>query len=477
MLLGALALFSPWLNLLKPLSVRDGRIPYFRRLAAGHPLLGSWLPSEFAPRSDAFLVGYLGPILASTLIAVGLLLWLHRRREALPEALPRLLLVFAAAFAVVSAAGLPILADDFFVSISWGRMVRAGLNPYYAPMGAVFAIDTPIEDTLWPWRMSYGPLWAALAGAVTTLAGGGTAASAVLLKALVAGAWIGCLLLVRAILAGRSRWQQCAGLLLFGWLPLGPTQIVGDGRNDAFVALLVLGWIHARDRGRPLPAVIALAASVGIKYVTAPLFALDLLHHLRQTRAPLRSYARPAAAALATGLAIFAPFHAGHDVWGYASASELLKIHMLSLREAVMTLEVWSGVGLGPLPEVARLIFPAIALVLLVRYAREPGQASFHVAALGVLAAVLFGLGGLVFPWYLPWLLAVAALEPGAWLSRFSFAMVLCAPAVLMPANAFPASTGFVRGYVAALVWYLAALGGAALLRRPLGAASTSPAA
>ncbi len=468
LLLTAFALLSPWLNLLKPLSVRDGRIPFFRRVAAGHPLLGGWLPEEVAPRSDAFLLGYLGPILLSTALVVGLLVWLHRQRSALPGSLPRQLLLFAVAFAAVSSLGLPILADDFFVSIAWGRMVRAGVNPYYAAMDAVFAIDTPIEDTLWPWRMSYGPLWAALVGAVTTLAAGGTVASAILLKALGTGAWIGCLLLLRALLAGRSCFEQCAGMLLFGWLPLGTFVIVGDGRNDAFVALLVLAWLHARHRGRPLPAVLALTASVGIKYVTAPLFLLDLLHHARQRRAPLRAYLPAATAALAAGLVIFLPFHAGQDVWGYVAASELLAIQFLSLRNAVMTLEVWTGLGLGPLPELTRLVFPALAAAWLARYARAPDFAGLHVAALAVLCAVLFGLGGIVLPWYLSWLLAVAALEPGAWLSRWIFALTLCAPALLMPANAFPSSTGFVRGHVAALVFYLAALAGAALLERPL---------
>ena len=49
----------------------------------------AWLPSEIAPRSDAFLAGYLGPILLSTALVVGLLLWLHRHRSSLPGTLPR----------------------------------------------------------------------------------------------------------------------------------------------------------------------------------------------------------------------------------------------------------------------------------------------------------------------------------------------------------------------------------------------------
>ncbi|MCH7707053.1 MAG: hypothetical protein IH884_01100 [Myxococcales bacterium] len=467
--LGALALASTWLNLLKPLSAWDGRLAFYRGVAEGFPLLGAWLPSDVHPDPWAFLAGYLGPIAVSTAISVGVLVLLHRHRDALPDSLPRLLFGFGAAFAVVSATGLPILADDFFVSLSWGRMIRAGVNPYYVAMDPVFAIGTPLEAHPWPHRMSYGPLWGAIAAGVTMLGGGRTLLSGVLLKALVTGAWIGCLWLVRAILADRSRWQLCAGLLLVGWLPLGPTQIVGEGRNDAFVALLVLAWVHARGSGRPVPAVLALAASVGVKYVTAPLFLVDLVHQLRERRDPWRFYLLPGAAALALLLAMFVPFHLGRDVLGaYIGNSELLRIHFLTLREAVMTFELWSGVGLGPLPELARLVFPGIAVVVVVRYARGPDREGFHRAALAVMCAVLFGLGGLVFPWYLVWLLVLAALSPSAALSRWTFGMVLLAPVVFMPENAFPPA-GFVQVHVAGLAWYLGALGLTLLLRRPLG--------
>ena len=166
---------------------------------------------------------------------------------------------------------------------------------------------------------------------------------------------------------------------------------------------------------------------------------------------------------------MFVPFHLGQDVLGtYIGRSELLRIHFLTLREAVLTFEVWSGVGLGPLPELARLVFPGIAVAVVARYARRPDRDGFHVAALAVMCAVLFGLGGLVFPWYLVWLLVLASLEPPAALSRWTFGMVLLAPAVFMPENAFP-TLAFVQVHVAGLVWYLGALGLTLLLRRPLG--------
>jgi hypothetical protein len=469
LVLGALALASTWLNLLKPLSVLDGRVPFYRGVAEGFPLLGAWLPSGIRPAPWCFLAGYLGPIALSTAIAVGLLLLLQRHRDALPQSLPGLLLGFGVAFAVVSATGLPILADDFFLSMSWGRMLRAGLNPYYVPMDLAIPIDTPLEGHPWPHRMAYGPLWGAITGLVVTLGGGATWPSGVLLKILVTAAWIGCLWLVRAILADRSRWHLCAGLLLVGWLPLGPTQIAGDGRNDGLVALLILSWVYARQRGRPLPAVLALAASVGVKFVTAPLFLVDLVHHWRERGQPPRAYLLPGAAALALLLAMFAPFHLGQDVLGaYIGPSELLRIHFLTMREAVMTIEVWTGIGLGPFPELARLVFPLIAVAVLARYGRRPDRHGFHGAALAVMCAVLFGLGGFVFPWYLAWLLVLAALEPSSALSRWSFGMVLLAPAVFMPENAFPARSAFVQVHVAGLFWYLGALGLGLLLRGPL---------
>ena len=288
--LAALAAGSYWLNLVSPLRVREtfywgvaNAIPGFRNLVSDAPATSSLLS-----RPDLFLLGYLAPIVVSTAAVVAVLLLLRRHQGALDPATTRLLFGFAVAAAVVSAPGAPILNNDMFGSLVWGRMVRAGVNPFYQRMEMVFALDTPLESRLWRERMTYGPLWALMTGAIMGIARGSALWGAVLLKVSVTVAWIGTLFVLRSILKTRSLWDQCLGMLLFGWFALGPTQIVGDGRNDAFVTLLLLLWVRSRHRNRPVAATLALAASVGIKYATAPLFLIDLLHHLYERRESLR---------------------------------------------------------------------------------------------------------------------------------------------------------------------------------------------
>jgi hypothetical protein len=435
---------------------RIRRIQHEIRYAVAGDLIGaSW-----------FMDAYALPLVLSTVVALLALVVVARSGEGDRPETPRIVLRWGVAYAVVMGFAMPVLVPDFWLSFAWGRTMWWGGNPYYeVPAAAVQGLpfDAPIL------KMTYGPLWALISWAVTALTRGSVLWGTIVFKALLAGAWVAILILVRRLTAHRPPREQAMALVMTGWLPLGAVQIAGDGHNDALMLLGILGWLYLGDRGHPRLATVALALSVSVKYVSAPLFLLDLLRNapsddpsptiLRRAR----HYAPHAALALAVWVVSFAPFFRSLSFFGETTAVREGYFYLPA--DAVQAIGTMGQANLFPLALAVQAIFPVVTLVVLWRYWRAPSRETLLVAVAAIMLSVVFVAAGHVWPWYALWLTVPAALlAPGRLLARWSLGVLIGSPFPLMVWTAYPHKSEFQRFelpslavYGFALAWMLVA--------------------
>lgn len=419
-------------------------------------LQASWLHGLLFTK-ERIVVSYWIPIGIASAAVLALLRVLSRRRDVIDESTARLLLRWPFAFAAVCFVTYPVFTQDLWLSAAWGRMIAAGVNPYETLFTPAFVAGLPLDH--FPMPMSYGPLWGLLSAAVTMIAANDPIAIGLVSKALLAAAWIGALFLVARITAARPLPERCLALAAFGWMPLSVTQTVAEGHNDVAMIALALLWFWLLLRGRAA-APLALAASVLAKYVTAPLFLLDMIFALRGQRIGWRRYLLRIAAPALLGVGVLALFYRSGDFFdGVRMVNEW---RFLRPRDAVAALEAVIGLPLTPLAWALVAVFPAVAAHRVWIFAGDPRPEELAKAALAIIAALLFSVSAHVWPWYLMWVLAPAALIPCWWLSRFVIGAALFAPFTFGAwwfddAAAHSGEAALVM-YGGALAWALAAL-------------------
>jgi alpha-1,6-mannosyltransferase len=424
---------------------------FFERLAQDLPFVGR---ARLFADHTAVLVAYAIPLAVASAAALAALWLLLRARGAVDAGIVRLVLRWALAFGAVAVLGFPVFTQDFWLSAAWGRMVAEGVNPYHALFAAEHAAGLPLDH--FEMTMSYGPLWALASGAVMALAGSSALAAAILFKALLGAAWLGALLLVGRIAPVVAAGSAAPAVAAFGWVPLGVTQTLLEGHNDMAMAVLALLWLHLALRGRTA-APLALTASAVAKYATAPLLLVDAIHVLRQGLG-WRAYALRM---IAPALFAFAAFALFYRSTGFFDGLRMLGgWHFLRPADAIGALEGFLGIGLAPLRILALAVFPAVAAHSLYRLWRRPDGAALAQAVLAVMCAVLFAAASHVWPWYLVWALAPAALVPRWWLSRFVVGAAVMAPFMVaywwVPALDDGEAVGALFMYVGAGLWVLA---------------------
>jgi alpha-1,6-mannosyltransferase len=382
----------------------------------------SWLHMLLFTK-ERIVASYWIPLGVASVAVLLLFRLLLRRPDALDERAARLLFRWPIVFAAACILAYPVFTQDLWLSAVWGRMIAAGLNPYETLFTPALIGGLPLDH--FPMPMSYGPLWGLVSAAVTVIAADNVIAIGLLSKALLAALWIGALALVARIAPPRPLADRCLAVAAFGWLPLSVTQTVAEGHNDIAMVALALLWLLLLLRGRAA-APLALAASVLAKFVTAPLFLLDAIYAVGAQRIGWRRYLLRMAAPAALGIGVLALFLRSDDFFdGLRMVNEW---RFLRPRDALATLEAALGLPLTPLAFALVALFPAIALHRLIVFARAPGAETLIKAALAIMAALLFSASAHVWPWYLLWLLAPAALIPGWWLARFALGVAVMAP-------------------------------------------------
>jgi alpha-1,6-mannosyltransferase len=333
-------------------------------------------------------------------------LWLERAAllayalvVACAGALSRRLLWSGIAFCVAALTlAPPLLSLDVFSYVSYARLEGLhGLNPYEHAPAAVPGDEALafVED----WRDSvsvYGPLFTIL---TAPLAHVGVGAAVWSLKA-VAGASV----LATAWLAGRVAEGRgaspAAAAALVALNPLVLVHVVGGAHNDALMALLMTAALAALLAAREALGGAGLVGAAGVKASALLLAPFALLGAERRGRL-VAGFAAGAALLAGLGLAVFG-----------SSVDEALKVvgqnQSITSRASVPgTLSRELGLDLEAV-RTAMLVALAVALAGLLAWTARGAD---WVRAAGWGALALLCATSYLTPWYVIWILPLAAVS------------------------------------------------------------------
>ncbi|MSO21562.1 MAG: hypothetical protein EXQ56_14135 [Acidobacteria bacterium] len=206
---------------------------------------------------EAFTPGLMASAyLLSLLLCTGtflvLLMLLRRNQSVLTPGIVRSIYGWAFAFGLAALLAMPILVNDLWFSIAWGRLGASGVNPYHSDLTAQALRELPFGRSTIS-RSPYGPTWTAISSALAWLAHGKVWAEFLLFKLLLGMAWFGSLAQLRALLATEGLWLQAVGAAVLGWLPLSVLQAVSEGHNDIVMVFLMLSALRAVQRNGDCP--------------------------------------------------------------------------------------------------------------------------------------------------------------------------------------------------------------------------------
>jgi len=291
--------------------------------------------------------------------------------------------------------------QDLFTYLGFARLqVVHSTNPYV--QGLIAAPSDPVfELAAGSWRRTttpYGPLFTLITMAVAALP---VTVAAWTLKAILAAATFGCCALVARIAHELGRDATLAAV----FVGLNPTVLVytlGKGHTDGLMMLPVLIAILLIVRGRDLAAGALAVLGAGIK-VTAAVMVPFLAIAACNRRAIAIGVG---AASLATATISYAVF--GGDPFHVISSARRDQ-HLI---RADLSFVGLIGRGLGvQLHDVADrwgiVIFAAAYLAVLIAALRRPGE---WIRWSGWAIVALLASSGALFPWYLMWVLPLAAL-------------------------------------------------------------------
>jgi MYXO-CTERM domain-containing protein len=311
----------------------------------------------------------------------------------------------------------PSESHDLWSYAMDGRIVsQYGASPYvhspahYPHDGFLHLVGSGWRAT----RSVYGPLFTGISAALTGVTGTNELATRLAFQVLAAAA----VLLATWLVARETR--DPIALLVIGVNPVVAMEIVNPGRNDALVALALLGGILLLRRRRPLVAIAAVTLAVLVKAVALlALGALLLWLAVRVGRnLALRAGALAAAMLvvpylLVGGLTALRPLASASDRLSRASIWQIARRdgveHLLGTEPAEPVRRVLAWVG-----PIALLLIAGLALLWVVSRLTDPTPELIVVAAL---AAFLLG-GAYVLASYVMWVLPLVAWRHRAGVSR-----------------------------------------------------------
>ncbi len=374
----------------------------------------------------------------------------------------RVVILFAALFVALQVFMQPVTSTDLYGYLARSYLI-ATLHQNPTVTLATFLPGGYLVPHARP-PAPYGPIWLLICGAVGAIAGENLLLAMLLMKAIMALATIGGIVMV-ARLAGRLLPDhQLEAVLLFAWSPLLIVEAVGNGHNDITMMIFVLASLAVMAAKRPIWAFPLLAVGVLIKYsvgALVPLWAVVLFFGWcwRRDAAPFqtpfwplsRAWWREAAArihwrqvaeifglggaiSVVLAVATFAPFWVGFKTFtglGQQLGATYFNGSIAGLIYAALQA---GAAGLSPaslgsairfalyLTYVGYVLWQARNLwlqgraVTVTALAQHAGKALF-----ATLVLVTFWYQ----PWYIVWLLPLAALSPDAILRRHAVTLAL----------------------------------------------------
>lgn len=317
----------------------------------------------------------------------------------------------------------PVAALDLYDYLMYGRIVLVyGGNPFFQPPSAF--PDALVAFSPWPNERSvYGPVWQLLSLLPTATAGDSLLRGILAFKLAGLAAFIGCTLVIWRLLLRLSPGHAAAGTLLFAWNPLLQFELVGNGHNDVLMVLFVLLAFWALLADRRLLVLPLLALAVLTKLLAVALGPVVLYGLLRGSR-PLREKLIPVVSgsliSLALTMAVYAPFWGGLDTLYFLSRGNWFTASIPTmLRELLRQWYVYEEAGrlAATLVGIGYAAFTAFRIWLLWREERltdaRPSDWQPWLRAAYDLTFVYLTFATLWWqPWYLVWLVALAALLP-----------------------------------------------------------------
>lgn len=345
---------------------------------------------------------------------------------------------FAVLFAVTLVALYPIAATDIFEYVFHSRILtHYGQNPLSTPPIA-FKGDPWLKTVNWAVQASpYGPLWALLTVPGSLIGADDLVLNLLLMKALAAIFYLGCVLVIMAILQRQgSKWKASA-TLLFAWNPLILYEAPGNGHNGIIMMFLVLLAVYFVVKRYWVWVLPALVASVLVKYVSALLIIPFLIFCLRAQggrRAQLVYLVRTGVICAVLAIALALPFLAVPSGLLYEAdfysllAVPTLIYHLLRNSLGDKVARSWTFIGTS----ITYLVLYAVSMYYAWRIRRVP---QLIVLCTWLLLVYLL-IGSTHFqPWFVVWVIAL-----GIWVEHaltFRVLAVLTASTMLSYAANF----------------------------------------
>ena len=308
-------------------------------------------------------------------------------------------LVWATILALVTAFAVApvLLSHDVYSYVDYARLgVRHGLDPYVHPPLAEPS-DPAYSHVTWTEATSaYGPLFTLLTFPLAWLPVG---AAVAVLKAVAAVSVLGV-----AVLTGRiAAWRGADPLRAAAFVALNPlvlVHVVGGAHNDALTMLLAMAGVAALLSARDLTAGAALTAAVATKLSAAVIAPFAVLGAPRRGRLLVGAFAGAAAIGMAAWLAFDWDWLHGFGLAGEnQSRTSYMSIPITTAR--------LTGLESGAVRLAAALLFATTIAALLVWTWR--GHDWVRASAWATLALLLAT--SWLLPWYLIWLLPLAAIS------------------------------------------------------------------
>ena len=329
----------------------------------------------------------------------------------------------------------PLASKDVFHNVFDARTLWVyGQNPGIVPPNAHRA--DPLYPSVTAWQAfpsTYGSAWYLIAAAPAAFAGDGLWSNVIGQK-LLAAAFLLATTGLAMLIAGRLRpGAAVAAGILVGWNPLMEFETAGNGHNDIVMVCFALAAILALQRRWWLPVFSLLALAVATKYALVLLGPLFLCWLLAQRQLPRRqilfSLLLGVAGFVALGWWFFAGVstlsHAGRQAQYITSSPGALLDAILRARFHTSPAAASAIMKLVVVP-----LYAAAYLCLLRRLrGRMDLEALLNAGAWATFLLLLI-VTWWFWPWYVVFLVPLAALLPG---SRAALvATVFSATAMLM---------------------------------------------
>lgn len=369
------------------------------------PVVPNWLAGAFGHDGLGLGLAALIPVLSLMFVCYAAVVWFADQLS------PRAVLLGVAGLLTLVLLAPPLLSTDVFSYIAYGRIgALYGASPYLHGPSAIVAVD-PSASLVGPhWvttPSAYGPLFTALSYLLAPFA---IAANVLAYKAIAA---ISSLVVVGVVwYAARLRGlNPVRSVALVGLNPVVMLYGVGGGHNDLLmVAILTIGvYVLLRRSDRASGALMVAAIAVKLTAALVLPFALA-------ERAGGRDRG-PSAAKIVTGVGLTAAVAAVGSLVVFGTAP----LQLLDTLTDIQTSGALQGIpgalltpfGLQHLLSGGLGLILDVGLVLCVGWLLRRvwiGRLDWITGAGWATVAVLIAAGGLL-PWYVGWLVPLAALS------------------------------------------------------------------